>query len=306
MSFELRRKETVPEGIRRVACERIEKALDVLNGQHRGRVAPVGDKAVHEARKQFKQLRGALRLVSDELGEKDFARENRTFRDAGRPLSEVRDAKVMLDTLDALKKHYKGKLAAGSFKRVRAALKARRRDVRQRVLGKKHSITPVLSQVRKSSRRVPHWPLEHNGWKAVAGGLGKSYRKGRRAMEAATNGDAPDDDALHEWRKRTKDLRYQIELLARAWPETMGPLAESFHHLTDLLGQDHDLVVLQEIVEKELNDARADDECELLKPLIAQRRSELQKEARELGRKLYAESEGEFLDRVHRYWKAWR
>ncbi|HEY7087968.1 MAG TPA: hypothetical protein VH518_07755 [Tepidisphaeraceae bacterium] len=81
MSFKLKRKETVPEGIRRVVCERIDRAVQSLDGN--GRRKRVRDEAVHEARKRFKQVRGALRMVQDELGEKGFDRENRTFRDAG-------------------------------------------------------------------------------------------------------------------------------------------------------------------------------------------------------------------------------
>jgi hypothetical protein len=81
MAFELKRKETVPDGIRRVACERMEKAVQVLDGNGR---KGVGDEAVHEARKQFKQVRGALRMVRKDLGGKKFDRENRTLRQLNR------------------------------------------------------------------------------------------------------------------------------------------------------------------------------------------------------------------------------
>jgi len=301
MAFELKRKESVPDGIRRITCERIDRAIEVLDGNGRKLVR---DEAVHEARKRFKEVRGALRLVRDELGNKQFDRENRTFRDAGRPLSEVRDAKVLLDTLDELARHYKVRLNSGSFKRLRSALRARRRDVRRRVLKKDRATTSIVREVRRSSRRVRDWPLARKGWNAIADGLRETYRKGRVAMQDALRDN--DDESLHEWRKRTKDLRYEIELLACAFPEAMQPMAEASHHLTDLLGQDHDLAVLQQIVEDELKDLDADDERELLNPLVAQRRKELLKEARKLGRKLFAEGDDDFVDRIHGYWKAWR
>ena len=66
------------------------------------------------------------------------------------------------------------------------------------------------------------------------------------------------------------------------------------------------MAVLQQIVEDELKDLDADDERELLNPLVAQRRKELLKEARKLGRKLFAEGDDDFVDRIHGYWKAWR
>jgi CHAD domain-containing protein len=301
MSFELKRKETVPDGIRRIICERVEKAVEVLDGNSR---KSVGDEAVHEARKKFKQVRGALRMVEKELGNKRFGLENHTFRDAGRPLSEVRDAKVMIDTLEGLADHYKDQLSSGALKETRAALEARRREVRKRVLEKDHAPRSIVSEVRKSCRRAADWPMTHEGWKAIAAGLRQTYSQARDAMHAALRDGS--DESYHEWRKRTKDLRYGIELLARAWPETMQPMAESAKHLTDLLGEDHDLAVLQGIVENELKDGVPDSERELLKPLAAQRRCDLQKEAKELGSKLYAESADEFVDRIHGYWKAWR
>jgi CHAD domain-containing protein len=305
MSFELKRKETVPDGIRRVVCERIDVAVGALDAKRgKQRRNRIGDAAVHEARKRFKQVRGALRMVRKELGGREFDRENRTFRDAGRPLSEVRDAKVMLETLDELAKHYNGKLAAGSFKRLRRALRARRRDVRKRVLNENHATGSILKAVKQSSRGARDWPLAHNGWRAIAAGLQRTYRQGRDAMDEAIRDGS--DEAFHEWRKRAKDLRYGIELLTRAWPETMQPMADALHHLTDLLGQDHDLAVLQGIVENELKHVDADDERELLRALVSQRRDELLKEARELGRKLYAECDNDFIDRIHGYWKAWR
>ncbi|HSU69697.1 MAG TPA: CHAD domain-containing protein [Tepidisphaeraceae bacterium] len=299
MSFELKRKETVPEGIRRVVCERIEKALETLNGSSR---KAASDEAVHEARKQFKQVRSALRVVRGELGGNRFDRENRTFRDAGRPLSEVRDAKVMVQTLDELAAHHKGQLAAGSFKYLHSELEARRRDVRKRVLDEGRAARAIVREVSKSSRRVEGWPLKHNGWKAVSPGLRQTYAQGREAMQESLRDGS--DEAYHEWRKRAKDLRYAIELLARPWPEAMQPLADAVHHLTDVLGQDHDLAVLESLVKGELKDV-PDPEREMLEPLAAQRRTELKEEAAELGRKIYAEQEDAFIDRLHGYWKAW-
>ena len=63
--------------------------------------------------------------------------------------------------------------------------------------------------------------------------------------------------------------------------------------------------VVCERVEKALV-ALDGSEKEMLKPLAAQHRCDLQNEARELGLKLYAESDDEFIDRIHGYWEAWR
>src|SRR6266480_3325979 len=90
--------EAVPEALRRIACGRIDHAVDELSGTTDSSPAD----AVHEARKDMKKLRAVVRLARDELGDEVYRRENECFRDAARRLSGVRDADVMLDTLGSL------------------------------------------------------------------------------------------------------------------------------------------------------------------------------------------------------------
>ena len=87
--------ERVPDEVRRIARGRIDHAIDELSGNSENSRA----KAVHEARKDMKKLRGLLRLVRGELGGETFARENACFRDAARELAGARDRDVMLETL---------------------------------------------------------------------------------------------------------------------------------------------------------------------------------------------------------------
>ena len=90
--------EPVPNEIARIARGRIDDALDELSGATES--SP--EDAVHGARKDMKKLRALLRLVRGEIGEKVYRHEMATFRDAGRELSGVRDADVMLATLESL------------------------------------------------------------------------------------------------------------------------------------------------------------------------------------------------------------
>ena len=299
MSLELERDEPISEGVRRIVCERIDMALETLTRSARA----VSDDAVHEARKRFKEIRGVLRLVRDELGGKIFRRENRTFRDAARPLSVLRDAKALIDSLDALIAHFKERVKPKAFAKFRRVLIERRREARKQVLQKDRAVVRIVRRIRSARKRVERWPLERKGWKAVDGGLQRVYSQGMRAMNEARS--EPSDETLHEWRKRTKDLRYGLELLQAAWPETMKLLAEQTHHLTDLLGDDHDLAVLRTVAQQELKDEPF-DEAELLPALIDERRIVLQQEAIDLGLKLFEEDDEEFVARLKGYWKAAR
>jgi CHAD domain-containing protein len=297
MSFQLNVDEKIPKRVRSIVRKRIDKALKVMTARS------ITDRAVHEARKRFKEIRGTLRLVRGELGNKCFRRENGTFRDAGRPLSALRDAKVLLDTLEGLVAHFDGRVKPQSLATVKRTLRARRRETRKRVLAHDRAAAGIVKSIRAAKRRVDDWPLKRKGWKAIAGGLRTTYSRASAAL-ASLQAD-PSDDAWHEWRKRTKDLRYALELLQPIWPETIEPLADQAHRLTDLLGDDHYLCVLRMIVQEDAErEARID--AQLLFALIDERRKSLQSEALELGRKLYEEDSQAFLDRMRGYWKAAR
>ena len=132
-------------------------------------------------------------------------------------------------------------------------------------------------------------------------GLGRSYRDGRAALKRVRAEDSAEN--VHEFRKRAKDLWYQLRLLRDAWPGLLGPTAEEAHELTELLGDHHDLAVLAEDL-----DARAGLVAgrEEFQTLIARRQAQLLGAALELGERLYAEKPKPFLRRLRGYWRAWR
>src|SRR5438045_3832500 len=77
-------------------CEQIGEAL-----HHLGRGQP-GSAEIHEARKAIKRSRATLRLLRNTLSDHAYRLENSTLRDAAKPLSAVRDARVLLESLDDL------------------------------------------------------------------------------------------------------------------------------------------------------------------------------------------------------------
>ncbi len=148
---------------------------------------------------------------------------------------------------------------------------------------------------------IQRWPVEGDCWKLVGGEVKRAYRRGRRAM-AATAAD-PSEESFHEWRKRAKDLWYQLRLLGPAWSGPLSAVAEEAHRLTDLLGDHHDLAVLREdLHERQLGE----EETRALEAAIDARQAQLAGEALDRGRRLYAERPKAYGRRLRRYWEAWR
>jgi CHAD domain-containing protein len=290
-SYRLRGDETVPKGIARIARGRIDHAIEELEGK----TDSSSEKAVHEARKDMKKLRAVVRLVRDEIGKDVYRRENACFRDAGRELAGVRDADVMLATLADLEERYADELGPRATGPLRQALEAHR--IRTAAGARGPAAAQVIDVLTTARRRVGRWPLDEDSFDAVAGGLRRVYRRGRRGFRAARA--EPTTESLHEWRKRVKDLWYHLTILRDSWQPVMEALADEAHAASERLGDDHDLAVLLAWAEEHTPESAA-----ALAPLVERRRAELQADAFAISARLYAEKPSAFVRRLERWWDA--
>ncbi|MDX6653332.1 MAG: hypothetical protein QOH18_24 [Solirubrobacterales bacterium] len=295
-TYHLQGDEGAAAGMRRVIVGRLEKATERL--QEAGEEGDALAEAIHGARKDLKKARAALRLIRDELGEKSFKRENHALRDAARLLSASRDAEVKLETLDALVEGA-GDTPPGATALWREALIADRDRI---VGGEGDEAGTAVAAIEEVAARAPEWRIRHDGWKLLAPGLDTAYSEGREAFAAL--GDSPSFDAVHDLRKRGKDLWYQVRLLRDAWEPVLEATAEEVHDFNDLLGDHHDLAVLAEDLEERSPVDPA--QRETLKALIEARQAELLGEARSAGERIYAEKPKAFGRRLRAYWRAWR
>jgi CHAD domain-containing protein len=297
-TYRLRRKEPAPDGIRRVARGRADDALEQLREGAEGDLNP----AVHEARKDLKKLRSVLRLVRDDLGDAVYRSENVRFRDAGRMLSGARDAQVKLETLAALRERFDDRLSADGLALFVHALDGERERLADPE-GDALALDRAAGAIEAGRDAVAEWPLHYHEWSLIGPGLKRSYRRGRnrfRDVRAEAS-----DEAVHEWRKRVKDLWYQLRLVRNAKKSVLGEAADEAHELSDLLGDHHDLAVLRDDA-VERRELFADGGLEQLLASISERQDELAANAISLGERLYARKPKAFERRLRSYWESWR
>src|SRR5205823_9137299 len=147
-------------------------------------------------------------------------------------------------------------------------------------------LAPVVAAELSAARsRIGEWRLKASGWDAIGPGLGRTYRQGRQAFRGVRTGS--EVEHLHEWRKRAKDLWYELRLLARVCGPAVRGQAKEAHRLSDLLGDDHDLGVLRQTLIELGHSVPADLEAVL--GLIDHRREQLQAQAIVAGERVYAE-----------------
>jgi len=97
VSFELRGRRAPGA---RAAAVLLEQMKDAAGGLEHTSGLDL-EEAIHEARKGLKKCRAVLRLARSSIGPV-YGEGNSQLRDIGRSLSEVRDAPVLVSTLDEL------------------------------------------------------------------------------------------------------------------------------------------------------------------------------------------------------------
>jgi CHAD domain-containing protein len=291
-AFKLKRRESESDGIRRVAHGRADDAVRRLRDEDADEA-----EAVHEARKDVKKLRATLKLVRPVIGDDTYDRENERFRDAARELSDARDAQVRLQTVDALSERFPDEPPPGGWWAVRAEL-AGDEATNGALEGLRER---AATEIAAGDEAIDDWPLHEDGFELLRPGLHRAYARARKRYRAAR--EEPTDVALHDWRKRSKDLWYHLRLVRRAWPVVLGAMADEAHELSDRLGDDHDLVVLLADLGNEGSHLTAEQRAHL-GDLAARRRTELQEAAFAYGERLLAEKPKRFVARVEEYWDA--
>ena len=299
MAKPLRHTKAGTQEVQRLLCHHLDQALKALHSDQ-----PLTDAAVHGARKQLKKGRADLRLLRKALGAQTYTYENMALRDVARPLSAVRDARALLDTLDTLVTHSGVQGQALELDPVRSALRAEYDTVRHRVLQEGDTLETVAASLRAARARAHRWALKRQGWAGLGAGVRRVYRQGREALAVVQ--EEPPSGHFHAWRKQVKYLWHQLQVLQPIQLGTLTALAEQAHTLADALGDEHDLAVLAQTLRDEPERCPAYATRQTLLDLIARRRMHLQTQALALGHQLYADTPRVFVDRLRGYWRAWR
>jgi len=272
MAYSLAPDEPLPEGIHRVMGEQLDRIEAHLR---RGEV--------HDARKRLKEIRALLRLIRTPLGV-TFATENAWYRDIAHELSAARDAEAVLEAIKRLIAATDDPIVRDGLRRARRRLARRRRATVE--------TEALIARLGYARARLAKWAAIENDFdSAFAGGLRRTLRAGHKAFARAAENRAAED--FHELRKRVKDHWYHTQLLTPAWPPVMKGHGRGVEQLSDLLGEQHDLVITA---------ATVGDES--LQPFIAHERRRIEDDALRIANLLFRESPRQWCKRVRGYWRS--
>lgn len=287
---------SLSEALRRIAGAETAAILGLLTQAAAEDEAGPDAGAILGLRKRCKKIRALLRLLSAGLPNVQPA-ENALLRETAGGLADRREAAARLATFD--------QIASGETDPAFLALRAH--------LATEAAMMPAAAPVDGDALRnvfaglalrIESWELRGNERRVLAEGLAETRMRARTAMRAAR--DARSDEALHDWRKRAKDLWYQTRLLSPVWPEVMKPLAMEADILGKTLGHHHDLADLAAHLAGLEDDVLRAPMRETLTARILEAQTALETRAFPLGARLLAGDPEEVAEQWVKWWKIWR
>ena len=188
--------------------------------------------AVHEYRKAVRRARAVVRLARPIVPRRTFKALNQELRQAVAASSAARDTEV----LEAALEHLPGRSSDPARRAAREAIRAEQGSTQGEQGVLRHGAWMLNGLPARFFESLPRDVC----WLDLETGLRGSYRRARKARaEAGRTGDFA---AIHDFRKRVKELRYQLELLdaaaelaSKRGPQQLARLAQRLGTVTDLI-----------------------------------------------------------------------
>jgi CHAD domain-containing protein len=284
MSFALKPGKSIKRQLKRIARKELGRASERLLHDDRD------DDDVHESRKSVKKVE-ALAMLLDEMGFPPPRKKIERLRAARRVLSRLRDADASIETFDRLRSRFADRIPEHTARVIRTRLTRQKTTLTRRAQAGAGSLAragKTLRTLRRSAKRWVPSSIELSEFPQV---LGRSFRASRKAMKRAqVRGRAPD---FHDWRKRVKNLWYQLRLAERMVAGLTTQI-EEFRELETALGEEHNLAVLRRKLSHDPSLRKLNSQIDSLTAMSTALQEELRRSAVVLGMRLLKMSPKEF------------
>lgn len=222
--------------LRRVLVDEFQQAADAA----RAAAASVDRNittAVHEYRKALRRARAVLLLVAGALPKSERVAVCRALRDARRALGTARDHAVAPDstslvTLGEVEQH-----ALDAILTTARAAVPELAEIKQLL---NEGAARTAAQVEALEAALP----ATIAWSTVLRGIRGIYKQARTARKSAKTSSR----AFHTWRRRTKELTYQLDVLAGYTADAVSDLQREIEAVADTQSPAVDLIMLRDFV----------------------------------------------------------
>ncbi|MCM2475872.1 CHAD domain-containing protein [Rhizobium sp. CG5] len=297
MAYRIKPARDFTDETRRIISEQLLRAVAALEEQPGGL-----HEAIHEARKKFKRVRALYRLTAG--NDKDFARqENARLRDMARSLSLVRDATALTETVTYLQAHAETPEEERALAAALTTLTERRDGVATGETDLTDKVAAALETCRAAiaaaeAQSFPESPRKTGRL------LAKAWRKSLEKAKAALAGchDSAHAEVFHSLRKSGQTYWMHLSLLRDLWPAAMRARQTEAKRLVDMLGHEHDLTLLIELLDLHPDMLGGSEDLSLVLGVIIRQQQALRHDALQLADTVFADDPEREADVIETLW----
>jgi len=271
--------------LRRVLVNEFSAAADAVR-EAAGSVDRGVTTAVHEYRKALRRARAVLSLLGRALPKSERRAISRALRDARRALGTARDHAVAPDTLGVLTLGEVERGTADAILRTASEAMPAVTEIKQLLA---EGAARAAAQVEALEAALP----QTIGWKSIEQGIRNTYRDARNARKSAKRSRR----SFHAWRRRSKELGYQLDLLSGYAGMRVQELAREIEGVTDTQGPAVDLVMLRDFVRTHATGV-AGEAVDTLVGAVENQIDDLVKDSRRAGRDAFSRKPRRFVRRL--------
>lgn len=219
--------------IKPVLCGYLAEAQILLDSS----VVPT-EKVIHDVRVLMKKSRASVRLLKPLMDEASFNREYLTFRNIGRLMRTWRETSVHRKLLKDLKKRY-----PDLFSHLKDNEKINRLLAKQSIISEpskemSNDLAKIIELLRRSAFRLRFQALEILDQNLILAEIEKTFDIVSHCFLKARN--YPKNINLHVFRKKTKDLLFQLFFFRPIDPRIISNLEKRLESLGQDLGKYND------------------------------------------------------------------
>lgn len=205
--------------------------------------SPIPDeKGIHDARVLLKKSRAAMKLIRSQITAKEFDSNYLAFREAGRLMRNWREITVFRRILKEFKKddpdlfeHLTGNEKITSILRKQEHQSVTTSNI-------VYDVNQINDLLAKAYFRLRFISINITDQKLLWKELENTFNEVQRCYLTARN--QPDPSNIHEFRKKAKDLLYQLYFFRPLKPRSVRYLEKRIDDITQSLGKFNDLAQL--------------------------------------------------------------
>lgn len=242
--------------------------------------------AVHDYRKALRRARAVLSLVAGALPKSERRAVRRALQEARRAVSIARDHAVAPDVLSALTLDEVSQEAVKAvFANAHAAMPTSA-EIKQLLA---EGAARAAAQVEALEAALP----AAISWDVIADGVRDVFEAAAHARTAAKRSKR----SFHSWRRRSKELTYQLDVLAGYAGEHVGELQHRIEAIADTQSPAVDLIMVRDFV-RTYGQGIAPEAFDTLVHAIDTQLDDLMRDSRSAGGEVFKVAPKKFVRRL--------